>query len=401
MIVNIDTLAACKFKDKDVNEIYYNGVKIWPFYVDFIDTDADKDFLTFAPELLNDGLDEQRHWNVSFQVYVNEPFIAAPIRTKLYNTSNARVFAHKRIDKNINGHLVKGNWSYLKFEEAINIQHNEIVRIKWGDDKTGNFDFNWRDELNKFNPNLRDTIIHIDCKSWIQNQNVWQQTPAALYIYGKLNPFKDNTGEAIKNYEYEVGELTYFSSVDTAAVDEADALMTDLVNYSNIKYHSIHPLYITDHNIKMIPMDNINAVCYNELDYFSFHDIAGNWQPSFLHKHLETINNLTVYGQNIELYAPFSESSGAEHTLKYVNNFKIIGGEIGVIFPGCFDGAYNLEYVKLDYDGVLNADNAKDMFSYAGKNVEQPVLVKRGGAATVDRQAIGLGDNWIIKDFDE
>ena len=88
-----------------------------------------------------------------------------------------------------------------------------------------------------------------------------------------------------------------------------------------------------------------------------------------------------------------------------MNNFKIIVNgyvsNLKYILPRCFHHCQALEYVKLDYDGVLNANNASQMFIYAGTNVEHPVLVKRGGAATVDRKAIALGDNWIIKDFGE
>lgn len=404
MQIDLNTLQQCKFLGKDVNEIYYNNVKIWPIetILNFIDPVPEGDYLSFAPVINNDGLHEERHWMINFKIF--KYYYYEGYFNNLFDNTNGIVFGEKRIDKFINGQFIEGTWQPIRFEENIDILYNEILRVRWSD----RLNVNWNDIKTQYNATDSKTKVNINAVCQLKQNNNYSIVNDECYLYGKLKPFKDNTG----NYIDEIvksDDINRFFMFPNAY--QQNYIGNDFIQAHEhfLICHPIHKLELLDPTIVLDDKlgDNINVKCYNYIASRNF----GWFNPP------KIINNLEVeFTENIDDdwfkqwpvnlgSHPFYEQ-GTVIKLIRVNNFKLtVNDYVNNLNEFTYKLFYYnqfLEYVKMDYSGLLNSEIGDlTMFTGAGENVEHPVLVKRGGAATVDRQAIGLGDNWIIKDFDE
>lgn len=419
MQIDLNTLQQCKFKGTDVNEIYYNNVKIWPIepILNFIDPVPDGDYLSFAPVISNANI-KMKHWCINFKIF---KYYRYNIYNNLFNNTNGIIFGEKRIDKFVDGQFIKGTWQPIRFEEDVNILYNEILRVRW----SNNLNVNWNDIKTQYNavyPQTKEymqTKVNIIAVCLLKQNNNYSVVNDECYLYGKLKPFKDNTGnyidDVMQNHINNLNEINRFF-VPPVIYAEDDLNQgyyrgDDLTHEHNLIYNPINKLELLDPTIILDEplVNNINAKCYNLISYnnFKWKDgeavIINNLELEFTEKVDDNWINkwpTPIAYYSGPMYVPYTPGN-----LTKMNNFKIIVNgyvsNLKYILPRCFHHCQVLEYVKLDYDGVLNANNASQMFIGAGRDVEHPVLVKRGGAATVDRAAIGMGDNWVIKDFDE
>ena len=418
MQIDLNILQQCKFKGNDVNEIYYNNVKIWPIeptepILNFIDPVPEGDYLSFAPVINTDDVNiKMKHWNVDFKIFRYPQF--DDYYTNFYDNTNGIVFGEKRIDKFINGQFIAGTWQPIRFEEDVNIYYNEILRVRWSD----RLNVNWYVQFDK---NLVKTKVNITTVCLLKQNNSYTVTNDNCYLYGKLKTFKDNTDKYIDtDYGIRGGTNRFFADPDIFEVFLEDHYKKqeykgdDFVHKHNVIYHPTHKLELLDPTLILdgALTDNINAKCYNYISYRNFcftslPTIINNLELEFT----ENINDdwFNKWG-GLVLEAGhgafFNIEPGSNGIIRF-NNFKIIDNEfvnnsnLKYALQYLFEYNYYLEYIKIDYAGVLNADSAEGMFKNAGTKPKQPVLVKKGGAATVDRKAIGMSDNWVIKDFDE
>ena len=333
-----------------------------------------------------------------FKYYYNEGYF-----NNLFNNLNGIVFGEKRIDKFVNGQFIEGTWEPIRFEEDIDILYNEILRVRWSD----RLNVNWNDIKTQYNVTDSKTKVNITTVCLLKQNNNYSVVNDECYIYGKLKTFKDNTGNYIDDVIDNVINRFFVEPDFYGGTYQGG----DASHKHNVKYHPTNKLELLDPTILLdgTLTDNINVKCYN---YISYRNFSWYLVPSIINNlELEFTENINDdwFGQwsvPIAVGGPFYDQIHPEK-LTRINNFKIIDNEftsnsnLKYILDHLFYENYKLEYVKLDYDGVLNAKNASQMFYNAGTNAEHPVLVKRGGAATVDRQAIFLDDNWVIKDFDE
>lgn len=424
MQIDLNTLQQCKFKSNDVYEIYYNNVKIWPIetsepILNFIDPVPEGDYLSFAPVINTDDVNiKMKHWNVDFKIfwYSNR----GEYYTNLFNNTNGIVFGEKRIDKFINGQFIEGTWQPIRFEEDVNIYYNEILRVRYD-----RLNVNWNDVIESFIPRII-TKVNITTVCLLKQNNSYSVVNDECYIYGKLKTFKDNTGKYIDNYvDYNVrgGKNRFFADPGLFEFLQGDYHKKyeykgdDFVHEHNVIYHPTHKLELLDPTLVLdgALTDNINAKCYN---YISFRNFSWDKIPSIINnlelEFTENINDdwfnkwggLSVKDHSA-FFNPAPDSNGVirVYNLKIIDNEFVNNSNLKYALQYLFEYNFYLEYVKLDYAGVLNADSAEGMFKDAGKKPKQPVLVKRGGASTVDREAIGFkfyqNDRWIIKDFNE